>query len=182
MTNRTISLAISAALLLVAFEIASAQPPQDRGLAAASEARDEYWQLMDAADYTTAFAQSSTGSDAQQLARDAERLAADVGTLIERRVIRTTVYDNPPGAPEPGVYVAFDFAARFSRTDRFCGYIILHQPAPGEAFRVTRTDQSYVLNSVFDQWDGRGVSPQDAWIYLATTHCPGWAEAQTPPS
>jgi hypothetical protein len=82
-----------------------------------------------------------------------------------------TVYDNPPSAPVPGVYIAFDFVGRLERADRNCGYIILHQPEGSGPFRVTQSNQSFLPN---DAARGSGQSPDEVWARMAAQFCPGW--------
>lgn len=173
---RTFAIALIATFALVASASAQADDPR---VTQAEAAREAYWQAVDADDYGSAFAmmtdamQSSSSADAY--AADHNRLRGDVGAVVERRVMRTTVYDNPPNAPASGVYVAFDIVARFELADRYCGYIILHQQTPGTAFRVTRVDQTYFANS-------QAANAPDAnqtWQQLATQFCPGWQPSWT---
>jgi hypothetical protein len=165
----------TAAIALALSCIAYAQTAPDPRIAEAGLARDAFWRVIDAEVYAAAYAMLTPGMQALTPADvfaqlDAQTRATN-GAAIERRVMRTTVYDNPPNAPAPGIYVAFDFVARAERADRSCGYIILHQAAEGEPFLVTRTEQTYMDNSSAAASD----RPADeAWAQIATSFCPGW--------
>ena len=165
--------AVALALTLGCF--AAAQTPPDTRMAEAGLKRDAFWRAMDAQDYTTAYemlasAMQTLATPARFAEIDAQTRASN-GAMLERRVMRTTIYDNPPNAPAPGLYIAFDFVARAERADRSCGYIILHQAAPDEPFRVMRTEQSYMDNASAAASD---QPPDEAWAQLATSLCPGW--------
>lgn len=108
---------------------------------------------------------------ADRFSSEETQTSRQTGSVIERRVMRTTIYDNPPSAPEPSVYVAFDFVGRFENADRQCGYIIVHQLAPGEPYRVTRTEQTYLPN---DQAAHSSEPADELWARMATSFCPGW--------
>jgi hypothetical protein len=166
-------LAIALAALALG-SLAAAQPADPR-IAEAASARDAFWRVMDAQDYVSAYDTLTTGMKMLlSPARFAElggQSRTNYGATSERRVMRTTVYDNPPNAPEPGIYIAFDFVARTERADRSCGYIIMHKAAEGEPFRVTRTEQTYMDNATA----AASEQPADeAWAQLATSLCPGW--------
>ena len=61
---------------------------------------------------------------------------------------RITVYDNPPNAPEPGIYVAADYESEFERVPFQCGYVIWFQSTE-ERFAITREESgSLPLNMV----------------------------------
>lgn len=150
---------------------------QDERIAQAAAVRDAYWRVLDARDFTAGYAMRTPGtqqllSPDQFAAGEQERYTL-AGAAVERRVMRTQVYDNPAGAL-PGFYVAFDCTARFALADRLCGYLILHQATPGGPFLVMRDEQAFMPNSVVTSWSGRGVAPIDGWRQMATQRCPGW--------
>jgi len=49
---------------------------------------------------------------------------AAAGARQSTTIWRVTVYDNPPNAPEPGVYIAADYESAFKRVPFQCGYLI----------------------------------------------------------
>jgi hypothetical protein len=165
----------AAVIVLTIGGLAYAQPSPDPRIADAASARDAFWRALDGEDFTSAYALLTPDMQAISPLDHYAQLDAQTrtrnGATLERRVMRTTVYDNPPSAPAPGVYIAFDFVARTERADRSCGYIILHQAAEGGPFRVTRTDQTYMDNASAAASD----QPADeAWAQMATSFCPGW--------
>ena len=64
---------------------------------------------------------------------------AAAGKRKSTSVWRVTVYDNPPGAPEPGIYVAADYESEFERVPFQCGYLIWFQTSE-ERFAITREE------------------------------------------
>lgn len=73
----------------------------------------------------------------------AERFNAAAGPVRRRQVTRITVYEDPPDAPEPGLYVAADFSADFANLAFACGYLMWHRRADG-AWRLVREEQNVV--------------------------------------
>lgn len=64
---------------------------------------------------------------------------AAAGARRSTTIWRITVYDNPPGAPEPGVYIAADYESVFERVAFQCGYLIWTQTVDGH-FVITREE------------------------------------------
>lgn len=173
--------AIFAALFSVFLATAASAQTNDAAVEAATEARNAYWSALDAQDYDRAYAMYAPATQAMishdEFVGYEQQRMRESGANVERRVMRTTVYDNPQNAPAPGIYVAFDFVARFAIADRSCGYIILHQPGPGEAFRIMRSEQSFTDNPSAARAREQGQSADDVWAEMATRFCPGWQRA-----
>ncbi len=98
-----------------------------------------------------------------------------VGALIERRITTLTWTKDPPQAPAPGVYAAFDLVGRFAKADRYCGYLILYQPPAGGGFGVMREESNFLDNATArriekDKFRG-GV--EEAWAQ-ASARCPNY--------
>jgi hypothetical protein len=151
---------------------------QDAQIAEAAIVRDAYWVALDRGDYVEAYALFTPGmqalSPADSFAREGAAQASQYGRTIERRVMRTTRYDNPANAPAPGIYIAFDFVGRFELVDRNCGYIILYQPPEGGPFQITRTDQTFMDNGAAEDASRTGQSAEQVWTQMASAYCPGW--------
>jgi hypothetical protein len=64
---------------------------------------------------------------------------AAAGERKSTSIWRITVYDNPPNAPEPGIYIAADYESEFERVPFQCGYLIWFQSAE-ERFVITREE------------------------------------------
>lgn len=174
--NRIIShLAVAVVAAALSWSAHAQTPETDLQIAEAAASRDAFWRALDAEDLTRAYDMFTPGMQAMMSIEQYTELDAQTrttsGATIERRVMRITRYDNPPNAPGPGIYIAFDFVARAERADRSCGYIILHQAAEGDPFRVTRTEQTYMDNASAASSD---QPPDEVWAQLASTYCPGW--------
>jgi hypothetical protein len=170
---------IIAALFGVLFaSVASAQTDEAAAIAAAGQLRDAYWGALNLQHYDVAYAMYASSTQAV-VSRDAfveyeQQGRRDNGAVIERRVMRTTVYDNPANAPAPGLYVAFDFIGRYEATDRACGYLILHRLTPSAPFRVVRSEQAFLDNATAARVQEQGQSVDEFWAQMATQYCPGW--------
>ena len=95
------SLALAFAAVTLSFS-AQAKTADPR-IAAAAEARDAYWRAIDAEDYATSYGLFTTGMRAMLTPDQHRQLSiqsrSENGAALERRVMRTTIYDNPPNAP-----------------------------------------------------------------------------------
>lgn len=67
------------------------------------------------------------------------------GEPLEISIRKITIYDNPPGAPEPGLYVAADYSNVYREVPIHCGYLLWFRPTSGE-FRITREETGYVTS------------------------------------
>ena len=56
-------------------------------------------------------------------ARTGER-DRETGAVLSLDVTELTIYDDPPSAPQPGLYVAADYTARFETVPVQCGYLV----------------------------------------------------------
>ena len=70
---------------------------------------------------------------------------AMAGEPLEISIKRVTVYDNPPGAPEPGLYVAADYSNVYRDMPVHCGYLMWFRPVSGE-FRITREETGHITS------------------------------------
>jgi hypothetical protein len=80
-------------------------------------------------------------STATEWQRSAASFNSQAGAVRSRRITEITWYNNPPEAPEPGLYVATDYSADFEKLDFMCGYVMLKLQADG-SFAVTREEQN----------------------------------------
>jgi hypothetical protein len=80
-------------------------------------------------------------SPAAEWQESAAAFNARAGAVRGRRVTEITWYNNPPDAPQPGLYVAADYSADFEKLDFACGYV-MWRLEPGGSFRVTREEQN----------------------------------------
>lgn len=70
---------------------------------------------------------------------------AKAGEPLEISIRKITVYDNPAGAPEPGLYVAADYSNVYRDLPIHCGYLMWFRAVDGE-FRITREEMGYVTS------------------------------------
>lgn len=64
-----------------------------------------------------------------------------VGPAVSLKIQRLTIYDNPQGAPEPGLYVAADYVNEWQDAPIHCGYLMWFLRAG--AFRITREETGH---------------------------------------
>ncbi|HEY7670946.1 MAG TPA: DUF4019 domain-containing protein [Gammaproteobacteria bacterium] len=70
---------------------------------------------------------------------------SDVGVPVKLQIARLTLYDNPPGAPQPGLYVAADFNNEYEEAPIHCGYLMWLRIEEG-AFRIVREESGHVTS------------------------------------
>lgn len=81
----------------------------------------------------------SRGGDEAEWKRGMLSFQETAGEPVRISIVKVTVYDNPPEAPEPGLYVAADFANVFENVPIHCGYLMWFRPVGGE-FLISRTE------------------------------------------
>ncbi|WP_298467013.1 DUF4019 domain-containing protein [uncultured Erythrobacter sp.] len=116
----------------------------------AKEAFERYFRLLDAQDYGVAH--SMMGSGLQGMLpldrfEEQERTARqNWGRTVSREITKITWTKDASNTPKPGIYVALDMTARFTKVDRHCGYMILHKAPDADSFVIARTQQSVLEN------------------------------------
>jgi hypothetical protein len=153
--------------------------PSEAEERAARGALDRYFATVEAGDDRGAYAMMTPGFQALApyagFAADNARFRDLAGTLRDRRVVRLTWTKDPADAPRPGIYAAFDVAARYTRVDRQCGYVILYHEADGAPFQIVRVENNFLSNDNaqdIEQTQGRGALDQ-AWA-AASSNCPNY--------
>lgn len=81
-----------------------------------------------------------------------QRFLNSAGDLLNSKILQITIYDNPPSAPEPGIYVAVDFSQQYSRIPYYCGYMIWFQET-ADVFKIIRQEISILDQQTFDRID-----------------------------
>lgn len=174
-----------AMIVLASASVALAQETQstDPRAALAQPAFNAFFTASDAGDAQAAYAMLSPPFRANTTFEEYARVAADKargrGALIERRIMRATVYDNPANSPGPGVYIAFDFVGWFENTDFYCGYLIAFQPPAGGDFTVMRVEETMMDRQTAAAIDADPAPPTsaEAWAGIAGSVCPIWLSA-----
>jgi Protein of unknown function (DUF4019) len=97
-----------------------------------------------------------------------EKMNAELGPVIERRIVKVTWTKDSPQAPIPGVYAAIDLISRFANADRHCGYLILYQAPVGDDFKVMREEANFMDNKT-----ANASGAEEAWAKLSV-NCPNY--------
>jgi hypothetical protein len=104
-----------------------------------------YFAAKDSGSYERAWGMLTGGmkqiSPAEKWRSEATGFNARAGQVRSRRVTELTWYNNPPGAPQPGLYVAADFSADFEQLDFLCGYV-MWLLKPDGSFALAREEQN----------------------------------------
>ena len=85
-----------------------------------------------------------------------EKFRDEVGTVTELNIHTITVYDNPPNAPEPGLYVAADYQNRFARAPYHCGYLVWFR-SRDNSFKIIREESGWITNQMLLQVPGEQI-------------------------
>jgi hypothetical protein len=99
----------------------------------------------------------------------AERVSADrakVGKVTARRVAKITWYDNPPQAPEPGLYAAADYVVEAEKLHFECGYVVWRLGSD-DRWRAVRHERG-----VLGKADVDDASPERLAEYRSMLRCP----------
>lgn len=119
----------------------------------------QFFDHQDQGRFEQAYAMLSPGwgeiSTAEAWAASRADFRARSGPLVEMQIKKVTWYDNPPDAPAPGVYVAFDYSGRTERFPIYCGYLVWHQQRKGD-FLLAREEFGYL-----DGASLAGITPSD---------------------
>jgi hypothetical protein len=104
------------------------------------------------------------------------RLNAQLGAVIERRIVKVTWTKDSPDAPIPGIYAAVDLVSRFANADRHCGYLILFQSNDGGEFQIMREEANIMDNAAAADIAKRGSAADvdAAWAKLSA-NCPNYS-------
>jgi len=108
---------------------------------------DSYLSKIDRREFETAYAMQTKSQRAAITLERFKSILIDgqtkFGGVIERQLMRITWYPNRSDAPEPGTYVAMDFAAFTDKQSFQCGFVVLKGTA-ATGFQVVRTDSSFI--------------------------------------
>ena len=85
------------------------------------------------------------------------------GPLQETEVWRITIYIDPSGAPEPGIYVAADYEMSFEKVPHKCGYLVWLEQED-RTFRITREETGYLDLATVSRLDESEVAGVKARI------------------
>jgi len=83
------------------------------------------------------------GVDAATWKSQKRSFQALAGRAVHLSVVKITVYDNPPAAARPGLYVAADYVNEYQNMPLHCGYLMWFREANGQ-FRIAREEVGYM--------------------------------------
>jgi hypothetical protein len=119
----------------------------------AYEAARSYFHAVDSGDLDSAYTMLAPGLRAMlplaQFKSDHATFKSDAGPVKRRQVVKLTWTQNPPGVTA-GSYAAIDLASRYEKADRHCGYLILFQSKPAQAFQIAREEKNFISNAAAD--------------------------------
>jgi Protein of unknown function (DUF4019) len=110
------------------------------------EATDRYFHLLDKGDIEQAYAlvdKTVIGEDKATWLAERRSFRTAAGRLKSISIVKVTVYNNPPEAPTPGLYVAADFQNAYQSAPYECGYLMWFRTAAG-TFSITRVESGFV--------------------------------------
>lgn len=74
------------------------------------------------------------------------------GKLISRDIWRITVYNNPPGSPKPGFYIAADYENSYEKSPVHCGYLMWYLPsADSSNFLIMREEYGNIPADILNK-------------------------------
>jgi hypothetical protein len=79
-----------------------------------------------------------------------DRMRAETGSITAINIHTITIYDNPPNAPKPGLYVAADYQNSLEKAPFHCGYLIWFRGENSE-FEITREEIGLLTYKVLEQ-------------------------------
>jgi hypothetical protein len=80
------------------------------------------------------------GMDAQAWKNGKLAFRAMAGKLLRRSIWKITLYDNPPAAAVPGLYVAADYTNEYEGLALQCGYLMWARTGDAPDFRIVREE------------------------------------------
>lgn len=108
---------------------------------------EEYFRNIDALNLQASYAKLSPDMKASRSYVDwtaeMESFRSLSGPIREMNVWRITVYVDPPGVPQPGIYVAADLENSYENVPFQCGYLVWLEGTPGD-FRIIREETGHV--------------------------------------
>lgn len=78
--------------------------------------------------------------------REKRKFQETAGSSSKVDVLEVTVYENPAGAPKPGIYIAADFQNAYRNVPYECGYLMWHL-GDDKKLLVTRSEVGHVTAS-----------------------------------
>jgi hypothetical protein len=109
---------------------------------------EAYFRLLAAKRFSEAYSrisEAALGTDKATWIREKRTFQMLAGEPQSISIVKITVYDNPPEAPEPGLYVAADFQNAYKSVPYECGYLMWYRLADG-TYTITRLETGHVTS------------------------------------
>ena len=94
-----------------------------------------------------------------------DEFRADAGPVVTINVHTITIYDSPPNAPQPGLYIAADYQNSLRNAPFHCGYLIWFRGESGE-FQIIREESGVLTDEIIKQ-----IPEEDHEDILAQMRC-----------
>jgi hypothetical protein len=107
---------------------------------------EEYFRNIGGSDFAASYAKLSpamTGRSYGDWKSDMESFRSMSGPMHATSIWRITIYVDPPGTPEPGIYVAADFENLYENVPFQCGYLVWFE-GPAGNFQIIREETGHV--------------------------------------
>lgn len=121
--------------------------PSEQQKARSAAVLARFFEALDSLRHREAYEMFTPGMKAMMAFDEFVRIEAQVkektGGEASRTVTRTTWYKDPPQAPQPGVYVAYDLQCSYRNASLCTELLVLHEQADGE-FQVTRHERNFI--------------------------------------
>lgn len=107
-----------------------------------------YFDALGAGRWAEAYAMADEAMHGGQSLEEWSRGQGEAEPASSRDLLRVTWYQNPPDVPA-GLYGAVDYTARHAVEGR-CGYLIWYRAASDASFRLTRSEETLIPDTLDD--------------------------------
>ncbi len=120
----------------------------------------EFFSHLDDRNYEDAYqliSPGALGEDKNTWIEAQSNLTEKIGKRLSTKILRTTLYENPENAPEPGNYIAIDYESMHEDGALSCGYHVWFQGANGEV-KLSRTEFGFIESSALAKMSAEEIS------------------------
>lgn len=119
-----------------------------------------YFAARDSRDYAAAYAlladSQKQGLPYATWLKQAQEFNALAGAPLDRKLVKISWYQNPPGVP-PGIYAAADFSAQYENLGLNCGFLAWREQEDGH-FLMVREETNYIERKVQSKMNGEQLA------------------------
>ena len=132
-----------------------------------------YWQYEAEGEYKKAYAMHGAGLANMlpfaEYETQRKTTASEMGPIVSRNVYKQTWTHGARYTPTRGTYLAIDFSAKYQKSQRVCGYIIVHKEKSDSSAVILRTETVQMLDAAFNDQKEAAA----AWR-KASAYCPNF--------